>query len=106
MTTDPNSYSVPEIARLLRDLKEQLGEVREQVAALGGQFVSRVEFEAWRTAYDREIRDLKAALDAQRAATQPVKVSGWTIAGFAVAAIVGVGSLLSVALSLITYLNK
>src|SRR5690606_9013024 len=84
MTYDPESYSVPEIARLLKDLKDDVGGLREQVQALGGTFVTRGEFEAWRTAYDREISGMKSAIAEARAASAPVRTSPWTIASFAV----------------------
>ncbi|MDR6868437.1 hypothetical protein J2Y69_003053 [Microbacterium resistens] len=101
MTYDPETYSVPEIARLLKDLRAEMGGLREQVQALAGTFVTRGEFEAWRTAYDREVRDLKADLTETRTATAPVRVSGWTIAAFGLSAVVGLGSLLGLAITLI-----
>lgn len=101
MTFDADSYSVPEIARLLRDLKDDVGGLREQVQALGGTFVTRGEFEAWRTAYDRELRGAKDDVAEAKAAAAPVKVSGWVIAAFGVSAVVGLGSLLGLTITLI-----
>ncbi len=98
MTDNPDSYSQAEIVRLLKALSADVGELRTEVHALGSTFVTRAELAAWQTAYDREVRDLKDS-------TKPVKVSGWTIAAFALSAIVGLGSLLGLAITLITVLR-
>ena len=101
MTYDPETYSIPEIARLLRSLKEDMEGLRGEVKELAGTFVSRGEFEAWRTAYNREIADMKKDLSDHKAASAPVRTSGWTIAGFGLSAVVGLGSLLGLAITLI-----
>lgn len=98
MTDNPDSYSQAEIVRLLKALSADVGELRTEEGALGSTFVTRAELAAWQTAYDREVRDLKDS-------TKPVKVSGWTIAAFALSAIVGLGSLLGLAITLITVLR-
>ena len=98
MSEDAESYSQAEIVRLLKSLSLNMGELRSEVHALGSTFVTRAELAAWQTAYDREIRDMKDA-------AKPVKVSGWTIAGFALSAIVGLGSLLGLVITLMTVLK-
>lgn len=98
MTTDVESYSQAEIVRLLKGVSADVRDLRGEVHALGSTFVTRAELAAWQTAYDREIRDLKDS-------TKPVKVSGWTIAGFALSALVGLGSLLGLAITLNTVLK-
>lgn len=95
MTEDVDSYTQAEIVRLLQGLKKDMGDLRSEVHALGSTFVTRAELTAWQTAYDREIRDMKESV-------KPVKSSPWTIAGFFVAAVVGLGSLLGLAITLIT----
>lgn len=98
MSEDVESYSQAEIVRLLKGLSNDMRDLRGEVHALGATFVTRAELSAWQTAYDREIRDMKES-------TKPVKVSGWTIAGFALSAIVGLGSLLVVAITFTTVLK-
>lgn len=98
MTEDVDSYTQAEIVRLLKGIQKDMGDLRSEVHAFGATFVTRAELSAWQTSYDREIRDLKDN-------TKPVKVSGWTIAGFALSAVVGLGSLLGLAITLITVLK-
>ena len=47
---------------------------------------------------DREIKELKDS-------AKPVKMSGWTIGEFALSAVVGLGSLLDLAITLITVIK-
>ena len=98
MTDDVDSYSQAEIVRLLEGLSNDMRDLRGEVYALGAKFVTRAELAAWQTSYDREVEELKDN-------AKPVKVSGWTIAGFALSAIVGLGSLLGHAINLITGLK-
>jgi len=105
MSEDPESYSQAEIVRLLKGLDRSVTELRGEVHQLGATFVTRAELDAWRTSYDREIKDVKADVAEAKAAATPVKVSGWNIASFGVAALVGAGSLAALIISLITNLN-
>ena len=89
MTYDPETYSTAELARLVKDVGAGLKAVSQKIDELDGKVITRAEFEAWHTSYDREIRDLKQQ-------STPIKTSGWTIAAFAVSAIVGAGTLLTV----------
>lgn len=101
MGDDAESYSQAEIVRLLKGITSDVATLRGEVHALGGTFVTRAEHEAWRTAYDREIKQIKDDAAAREAATAPVRVSGWTIAGFGLSAVVGLGSLLGLLITLI-----
>ena len=105
MSEYAESYSQAEIVRLLKSLSLNMGELRSEVHALGSMFVTRAELSAWQTAYDREQKQLHIDLTESKAAAAPVKVSGWTIASFGVAAIVGLGSLLGIAITLMTVLK-
>ena len=98
MTEDVDSYSQAEIVRLLKGLSNDMRDLRGEVHALGATFVTRAELAAWQTSYDRDVKELKDN-------AKPVKVSGWTIAAFAVSAIVGLGSLLGLTITLITVLK-
>ncbi|MDR6867542.1 ElaB/YqjD/DUF883 family membrane-anchored ribosome-binding protein [Microbacterium resistens] len=91
MTDD---YTMPEVVRLLKTLTVDVRDLRGDVHDLGSQFVTRAEFEAWRTAYDRELKELKST-------TAPVRSSPWTIVGVASGAVVGLGSLLGLLITLI-----
>ncbi len=109
MTEDAESYSQAEIVRLLEGLSKDMGDLRSEVHALGSTFVTRAELHAWQTSYDREIRSWQTSYDREirdlKESTKPVKVSGWTIAAFALSAVVGLGSLLGLAITLITVLK-
>jgi|GEM_PF-5472262 len=98
MTEDVDSYSQAEIVRLLKALSNDMRDLRGEVHALGATFVTRAELAAWQTSYEREIKELQEN-------AKPVKVSGWTIGGFALSAVVGLGSLLGLAITLITVLK-
>lgn len=105
MSEDAESYSQAEIVRLLKSLSLNMGELRSEVHALGSTFVTRAELSAWQTAYDREQKQMRIELTESKAAAAPVKVSGWTVAGFALSAIVGLGSLLGLAITLMTVIK-
>ena len=98
MSEDVDSYSQAEIVRLLKGLSNDMRDLRGEVYALGATFVTRAELAAWQTSYDRDVKELKDN-------AKPVKVSGWTIAGFALSAVVGLGSLLGLAITLMTVIK-
>lgn len=98
MTEDVDSYSQAEIVRLLKGLSNDMRDLRGEVHALGATFVTRAELAAWQTSYDRDVKELKDS-------AKPVKVSGWTIGGFALSAVVGLGSLLGLAITLMTVIK-
>ncbi len=97
MSEDTESYSQAEIVRLLKRLDRNVDELSADLKRLEANYVTRAEWEMRTQFVDREIRDLKAA----DAASAPVKVSGWLIAGFAVSAIVGAGSLIGIIVMLV-----
>lgn len=105
MTDSADTYTQAEIVRLLKGLDQSVSDLRAEVHALGATFVTRGEFEAWRTAYDREIKAMKDDVAEVKAAAAPVKTSGWTIAAFALSAVVGLGSLLGLAITLFTVIK-
>ena len=98
MSEDVDSYSQAEIVRLLKGLSNDMRDLRGEVHALGATFVTRAELAAWQTSYDREMKELKDN-------AKPVKVSGWTIAGFALSVVGGLGSLLGLAITLMTVIK-
>ena len=101
MTYDAQTYSTAELARLVKDVGAGLKAVSQKIDQLDGKFVTRAEFEAWQTAYDREARDLKVSLEAARAASAPVKTSGWQVAAVVISSLVGAGSLLTLIINLV-----
>lgn len=102
MTDD---YSHPELVRLVKGLEKSFtdfrSELRADISRMEGAYVTRVEFTAWQTAYDREQKATRDQIIEVKSATAPVRVSPWLIAGFAVSAIVGAGSLIALVLNLI-----
>ena len=105
MSGDAESYSQAEIVRLLKALSSDMGGLRAEVHALGSTFVTRAELNAWQTSYDREVKQIRTEVAESKAAAAPVRVSGWTIAGFGLSALVGLGSLLGLAITLMTVLK-
>lgn len=101
MPEDAETYSQAEIVRLLQRLDKNVDTLSTDLKRLEVNYVTRAEW-SMRTQYvDRELKALK---DADRASA-PAKVSGWTIAAVVVSALVGVGSLLSVAVLLVQNLR-
>ena len=102
MTDD---YSHPELVRLVKGLEKSFTdfrtELRADISRMEGAYVTRVEFTAWQTAYDREQKATRELIGKVESSTAPVRVSPWLIAGFAVSAIVGAGSLTALVLNLI-----
>jgi len=87
MTDDPNSYSQAEIVRLLQTVSRDVRDLRGDLGRLEGNYVTRAEWELWKEANERP------------------KTNGWAVAGVIVSAIVGLGSLLAVAVVLIQNLK-
>lgn len=83
MGDDADSYTQAEIVRLLNAVSRDVSDLRGDLRRLEQNYVTRGEWTLWKDANERP------------------KTSGWAIAGFVVAAVVGVGSLLSVAVVLI-----
>ena len=102
MTDD---YSHPELVRLVKGLEKSFtdfrSELRADISRMEGAYVTRGEFTAWQTAYDREQEAVREMVGELKANTAPVRVSPWLIAGFAVSAVVGGGSLITLVLNLI-----
>ena len=101
MSEDAESYSQAEIVRLLKRLDKNVDELGTDLKRLKANYVSRAEWDMRTQFVDRELRDVKASV----AATQPVRVSGWVIAGFIVSALVGTGSLIGLSVVLIQNLK-
>lgn len=55
-----DDYSTPEIVRSLRRIETGLGEVNAELKAYSTVYVSRAEFQEWRTAIGREIGETKS----------------------------------------------
>jgi hypothetical protein len=83
MSDDAETYTQPEIVRLLKRLDGNIGDLREDVRRLEGSYVTRAEWELWKEANDRP------------------KSSGWSVAGVVIAGIASAGSLITVAIVLI-----
>ena len=80
---DAGTYTQAEIVRLLKRLDGSVGDLRVDLQRLEGNYVTRAEWALWKDAHDRP------------------KTNGWGIAGVVVSAVVGLGSLLTVAVVLI-----
>ena len=83
MTDDAGTYSQPEIVRLLKRLDGNVGELRADLRRLENNYVTRSEWELWKEANERP------------------KTNGWAIASVVISAIVGLGSILTLAVVLI-----
>lgn len=106
MGGDVESYTQAEIVRLLQSLDRSMSELRDDVKRLEQNYVTRAEWSLWKEGNDRELKQTKESVSELKTATTPVKVSGWMIAGFAVSAIVGAGSLIALVITLIQVVPK
>lgn len=106
MSGDAESYTQAEIVRLLQSLDRSMSELRDDVKRLEQNYVTRTEWSLWKEGNDREMKQVKESMSDLRTATAPVRVSGWMIAGFAVSAIVGAGSLIALVITLIQVVPK
>lgn len=102
--TDTDSYTQAELVRAVRSLQAAVDslrvEIRADITRLEQNYVNRSEWDTWKTGNDREMKSHADAIAEVKAAATPVRVSGWMIAGFAVSAIVGAGSLITLVLVL------
>lgn len=83
MTEDAESYSQPEIVRLLKRLDTSITDLRGDMRRIEGNYVTRAEWSLWKESNERP------------------KTNGWAIAGVIVSAVVGLGSLLTLTIVLI-----
>jgi hypothetical protein len=83
MTEDADSYTQPEIVRLLKRLDLSVTDLRGDLRRLEGNYVTRAEWALWKENHERP------------------KTNGWAVAGVVVSGIVGLGSLLTLVVVLI-----
>lgn len=116
MTEDADSYSQAEIVRLLTRLDTNINALAEDVKRLEQNYVTRAEWSLWKESNDREMKQSKerherdvaaiqAGLAEHEAKSAPVKLSGWSVAGIIIGAVVGLGSLLAVGVTLVTVIR-
>jgi len=98
---DADSYTQAEIVRLLTRLDTSVTELKSDLRRLEQNYVTRAEWSLYKEAYERDSTLIRAEIAETRNASAPVRVSGWMIAGFAVSAIVGAGSLIALVVTLI-----
>jgi len=102
MTDD---YSHAELVRLVKGLEKSFtdfrAELRADIVRMEGAYITRSELAAWQTAYDREIVGLRSQLGEVKDATLPVRTSPWQVVATVVGAVVGLGSLLALVVTLI-----
>lgn len=87
MADDAGTYTQPEIVRLLKRLDGNVGELRADLRRLENNYVTRAEWDLWKESNERP------------------KTSGWAIASVVVSAVVGLGSLVTLAIVLIQNIN-
>lgn len=95
MADNDQDMTIGEVGRFLQRLDEGQKALIDEIKGLGKQFVARTEWDQFKTYVDEKFTDL-AAKTAPRAPT-----SGWVIAGVVISALVGIGSLLGVLITLI-----
>lgn len=89
-----STYTSPELARSLNRIEEGQKRLEDKVDALAEKFVLKETYDARLTAVDREIVEIRKSL-------APTKTSPWTITSVIISALVGIGSLITVAVLLI-----
>lgn len=116
MTEDAESYTQAEIVRLLTRLDTNINALSDDVKRLEQNYVTRAEWSLWKEGNDREMKQSKerherdvlavqGSLAEHEAKSAPAKVSGWMIGGIIISAVVGLGSLLGIAITLITVIK-
>lgn len=103
MTDDAETYTQAEIVRLLKRLDTTVTTLSTDIKRQEANYVTRSELTLVKEAHDREIRQVKDEINGVKESTSPVRVSGWMIAGFAVSAIVGGGSLIALVITLMQF---
>jgi len=83
MTDDAGTYTQAEIVRLLKRLDGNVSDLRKDLTRLEGNYVTRSEWELWKESNERP------------------KANGWAIASVVISAVVGLGSILTLAVVLI-----
>lgn len=98
MTTNPDPiWSPGELGRAVERIELDIREIKSDVKNQSAVYVTRGEFEAWRTGNDREVRDIKQALadglTAIRADLKHQSPQWWVIAALGVS---GVGLVVTI----------
>lgn len=96
-TDDAGTYTQAEIVRLLKRLDSNVNSLSSDIRRLEANYVTRTEWALWKEANDRELAEIKADVDGN----QPQRTSGWSIASVIVSSLVGLGSILTLAIVLI-----
>jgi hypothetical protein len=97
MTEDADSYTQAEIVRLLNSLTANVSELRLDLKRLEANYVTRAEWSLWKEAHVREMNEMRKDVEG----SQPTRTSGWAIASVIVSSLVGLGSILTLAIVLI-----
>lgn len=95
------TYTSAELGRAIVRIEEGQKRLEGKLDDLSERFVLKEAYDIRNIALDREIADMKKSIATQAADSKPTKTSGWTIAGVIISALVGVGSLITVAVLLI-----
>lgn len=98
--SDP--YSPGELGRAVERIELDIREIKTDLKSQGTAFITRGEFEAWRTGIDREVRDMKQSIaDGLADIKADLKHSTpqwWVIAALGVAALSFITTLVGLAI--------
>jgi hypothetical protein len=83
--TDDQTLAV--LVSQVGDLRGDFKLLADQITARDQQFVTRGEFEAWRIGMDREMKDAKSEIKANKDESTRAKAPWWAVGSLIVAAI-------------------
>ncbi len=98
------------MVRTLTRIEEGQTKLEHKIDALSATYVQKDAYEIRTSAIERDIKAIKQThtddITTIRAEQAPVKISPWTIAGVVISALVGVGSLITVAVMVMKLVAK
>lgn len=80
-----DSQTLAVVVSRIDDMRGDIAGLRTDLHTRDQALVTRVEFEAWKTGLDREIRDMRAAAQTAKSEVDSRRAPWWTWAGFIVA---------------------
>lgn len=70
----------PELGRAVARIELDLREIKVDLKNQGQNYVARGEFEAWRTAIDREVKGIKDSIDKAITELKAARPAWWQVA--------------------------
>ena len=82
-----DSQTLAVVVARIDDMRGDIAGLRSDLHSRDQALVTRVEFEAWKTGLDRELRDMKTAAESARKEADDRRAPWWTWAAFILSAL-------------------